>query len=200
MKNILTLFMFSFVIMSCSNNQIFINSLKNPSVSIRFKFDKRLNLKSTSGIRARTIDDIKSYNIFLSSDFSNPTAKGANPFGDNNVLKVNSSQVVENRVVTFENIPVGGPYYAFISAYDSEISSASRNNITEVDTSLTSTDKNFSRSYNSITVNNDKTVYVSGEDSNLVVLSLKLKNELPVNIDSSVTLNDLPVPDYGVLQ
>lgn len=160
---------------SCSNysNNITtsINSVnKSTTNSVSFKF----SLKATSAQR------IKSVSAYLSNNYNNPDLAGSNPLGDNNVLNVN----VINGVVTFsfKNIPVGGPYYCILSAYDTSAESTTGNNITNIDNTVLSSEKRIARSSNGVTVTPSGLVFSDGGTKLNLKLKLKPTNGLGTEI------------------
>lgn len=185
-----------------NNNLVQITNKKGASIQVSFLFDKNFKTKSISGEAAKNLNDVKSYDIFLSSNYDDPLANNTNPFGNSTVLRINAANATENNSVnvTFNNIPSGGPYYAVVAAYDGLITDKSRNNITELDNTIISSNKRFARSDNSVVVNTDLSTTISDKKSSLNISVLQLQNEKPVSIDSSVILTDLPIPDLSVSQ
>lgn len=185
-----------------NNNLVQITNKKGASIQVSFLFDKNFKTKSISGEAAKNLNDVKSYDIFLSSNYDDPLANNTNPFGNSTVLRINAANATENNSVnvTFNNIPSGGPYYAVVAAYDGLITDKSRNNITELDNTIISANKRFARSDNSVVVNTDLSTTISDKKSSLNISALQLQNEKPVSIDSSVILTDLPIPDLSVSQ
>lgn len=130
--------------------------------------------------QATALSRIKSFEAFLSSNFSNPFASGANPFGDNVKVQVNNSGTTT--VITFSAIPAGGPYFAVIAGFDNVIGATPRNNITRADATLASTDKKWARSSNTITVSTTGIIFSNGGTELNTDLKLDAFNNVGVTI------------------
>ena len=112
---------------------------------------------------------MKSVSAFITSNYDEPFKSGSNPYGDNYIL---SSDIRDNSlIITFKNVPSGGPYYAVLSAYDDFISNQNRKNITKEDLTIVSTKNQWSRSSNSVMINNSQLSFSDNSKS----LKVKLK-------------------------
>ncbi len=159
------------VLSACSTN---VNQSKQ--VDTRPNTDN--NIKLSFKTKALVDNKVKSIEAFLSSNPSDPFASGANPLGDNTILKTNIVSG-SNTTLSFSGFQGGGPFYAFIAAFDDLIDSPTRNNITRVDNSLISTDKKWSRSFNSVTSN---LIYSDGGSQLKVKLQLEIFNQTDISV------------------
>jgi hypothetical protein len=137
----------------------------------------------SDAVYPKTGADVQAYWIFLTRNYNDPFAPGANVLGQ--ILKFN--KVTVPNPVVFSNIPAGGPYYAVASAYDGVIGDPLSNNITEPDNSLPGLDKKWRRSANSVNVNGQAAVY--SDRSNSLSIQLYLKFGVPAAVDHSITVN-----------
>lgn len=168
------------------------------SKEVNFKYKSIINLrianlasfktKSSSSVPEAILSDVKSLSIFLTTNPTDPFATGANPFGDGVMI---SYDTIGN-TMRFVNVPVGGPYYAVIAAFDDFAASPTKNNITEVNPALTSVDKKWYLSTNTVNVLPSNVLLFSNHpNSNLILdVNLFLRKPLPNNISTSVTVFD----------
>jgi len=165
---------------------------------IKFLIKPAFSTKASSGVvKEKTFSDVKSFSVFLTTNQANPFAPGSNPFGDGFVFEVNKD--LNNSTVTISDVPVGGPYYGVIAAFDDIVGSPSRNNITETNPFLQSDDNRWLVSSNSVTVNTDLTLTYSGAlSSNALETSLQLQNAVPPRIEIGITPTDGNLP--GTIQ
>ncbi len=130
--------------------------------------DTTFKTKSSSdGSPAKDISQVKSYSAYLTTDYNDPFASGANPLGDNAIIQVNSGSGGSATII-FSNIKRGGPYFAVIAAYDDVIGSNNRTNLTKYDPSIVSAEKNWSRSNNSVFIQPSGNLVFSDGGSELV--------------------------------
>lgn len=209
---LLSCILFSTFLLSCSFNNATIP--QSSKIDKKLDFSKKLknsitvtinhlpndfNTKaSTDGQAGKVLADVKSYEVFLTKNFNDPFATGANPLGDNNSIKVNSSNQT-SQVISFSNIPSGGPYFAVIAAFDDFSTSSTKKNITQPDTSILSNDKRWARSSNSVTVDGNFNLTYSDNAGTITVGNLQLQNFASVNIDSIIILNNYGTQPLGGL-
>lgn len=144
--------------------------------------NKSFNKKAiTDAVFPKTSIDVKSYQIFLTSDFNNPFTTGANVSQDT-IYKFSSTR----NTFTFRNIPDGGPYWAVISAWDGTESDPLAQNITEPDLTLLSIDQKWARSTNTVTVLSKIPTY--SDSSNSLNLNLQLKQGVKASVDMEVSI------------
>lgn len=116
---------------------------------------------------------IKSVDAYLVTDPKNPLTS--------TVAKYNSDINNGNINVSFSNYPVGGPYYLALQLFDDITSSKSKKNITAVNSSILSTDKQFDISLNSV-IYSVNLVYSDGSNSLKIEVNLVNYNDLPINV------------------
>lgn len=159
---------------------------------------KQFSTKASSdAVIGKTSTDIKSFTAFLTTNYNNPFASGANPQGDGVVLKVDVNQSGTTTIV-FNSVPQGGPYYAVLAAFDNTVNN-NGNNITKPDNTIQSIDKNWARSTNNVTVLADGSLKFSN-NSNQLDISLNLLESKPNNIGFGITITPgktLPVTGRG---
>ncbi len=175
-----------------------LNKVKGSQIKVQF-ITSTYNSKAYSNATLPKKNlDIKSYKIFLTTDYPNPFTSGANAFGDGNVYSINRSISNDNPII--ENVPDGGPYYAVVAAYDDVMENPGANNITKPDDTLLSIDKKWARSINTATVNIGGTVSYS-DGSGALQIKLSLQHGIPPWVESSATIlpgdpyTDLPTID-----
>jgi hypothetical protein len=134
----------------------------------------KANVRLTFKAKADTFSRVKAFEAYLTTNYNDPFAHGANPFGDNVRVKVNI--VDGNAVINFNNIHGGGPYFAVVAAYDDVIENPARKNIVKRDGTILSTDKKWSRSVNSVHVVGSTLNY--SDNGNELTINMKLE---PVN-------------------
>lgn len=196
MKTKLAFFTISSIFFSsCSNNTIISSArfyghanIKKNSIqrtaNITLEIPKLIfkTKASSSAKLGKNISDIKSYKAFLTTNFSNPFIAGSNPKGDGVQITANVNPL-ENTIITFSSVPQGGPYYAVLAAFD-----ASNNNITKLDQTIQSTEKNWARSKNNVTVLSDGSLKYSNSLNNLDIV-LMLLEATPLSIGLNLTIN-----------
>lgn len=136
----ITLSLVSACNLSTNNLQVIQNIEKiNNQVQIKIN-TKSFSTKFLAPISPASVSDIKSYKVGLTNNILDPLN---NLISDPIIVNISSHSVSD--IVTFKNIPVGGPYYAVIQALDENgnILNENQNNI------------NYSLSVNSVTVNSD---------------------------------------------
>lgn len=142
--------------------------------------------KSNSSISEASLSDVKSITAFLSTNPTDPFATGSNPFGDGVSI---SKNYTGSNIISFMNVPVGGPYYAVIAAFDDVTGSITKNNISEGNTSITSADNKWYISINSVNVLPSRNLAFS-DTSNKLEVSLILRKPQPNSIGTVITIND----------
>ncbi|MFN4150225.1 MAG: hypothetical protein ACK4IX_04725 [Candidatus Sericytochromatia bacterium] len=182
------------LLISCNSqpNNFFSNKIINKEVNFRdgstieinisniFKFET----KSNDSIFQATLEDIKSFSVFLTTNSNNPFATGSNPFGDGFMISTNT---ITNNIIRFPNVPIGGPYYAVATAFDDISSSLNKNNISEPNTSLISTDNKWWVSNNTVNVlPSNRLVY--SDSSTALNIDLVLRKPVPHSITSGITV------------
>jgi hypothetical protein len=197
-KNKLLLLLISAFVVSLSSCYSKIENNNSPSISkeVDFKSGATVNLKisdlkefttkSTSSTPEATVSDVKSITAFLSTNPTDPFATGSNPFGDGVSI---SKNYTGSSIISFMNVPVGGPYYAVIAAFDDVTGSITKNNITEGNTNITSTDNKWYVSGNSVMVLPSRNLAFSNTSTALDI-NLVLRKPFPNSITSAVTISD----------
>jgi len=139
-------------------------------------------------VAPKGLSDVKSFSAFLTTNFNDPFAVGANPQGNGVLTDVNYGGN-GSVTITFSSVTSGGPYYAVIAAFDNFVGSSPRNNITNPSPTITSTDKAWARSSNGITIQPDGTfVYTDG--SNDLKADLTFKDGSPNSADLQIVVTD----------
>jgi hypothetical protein len=146
----------------------------------------------SDAVQPKTNADVQAYWIFLTDNYLDPFAPGANVSGP--IKKFNKSSAPDP--VVFNNIPNGGPYWAVASAYDGVIGDPLSNNITEPDTSLNSLDKKWRRSANSVSISGSTATYSDATNSLSIALYLKFGVPAAVDTSFSVNLGNQPPSEY----
>lgn len=147
-------------------------NISNPDTiakNIKIADKHSLNLS----FRLKAVSRVKSFEAYLTTNFNDPFASGANPFGDNVRTKANVGPVSTD--INFPDVPAGGPYFAVIAAFDDVIENPERKNITQIDKTILSNAKNWSRSSNSVTISS---VPLFSDKSDGLKVNMKLA---PVN-------------------
>lgn len=127
---------------------------------------------------AQSISRIKSVDAYLVSDQNNPLTSNVYSNGFKYQTDVNNGNIN----ITFSNYPVGGPYYLALQVFDNTVSSSQRNNITAINNSINSVDKQFSISTNSVTYSGILT-YSDATNSLNIAINLLEYNDLPINLN-----------------
>lgn len=187
----------SLLTFSCTNNivsnqSVFIKKDVNFSGNFQVKLkisNNTFNTKATSsdGIKPKTIADVKSYSAFLTTNFADPFADGANPNGNGFVTNVDVSDATTS--IVFRNVPRGGPYYAVIAAFDDISSSDSKKNITRSDASIIANEKQWARSSNSVTILPSGSITFS-DDSSQLKAELYLEEGMVNRLGIDITVSD----------
>ena len=134
------------------------NITKGANISLKINHNNFNTKASLDGVFAGTVAQIKSYNVHLCTDPEAPTNTmlvGSN-FSFNKADTIMESG--QSSQVTFVNVPVGGPYYAVVSAYNDFADSSLRVNLNKPMPYRLEESKNVAVSSNSITVNSDLTL------------------------------------------
>lgn len=144
------------------------------------------NTKSNSSVVEASLSDVKSINAFLTTNPTDPFLSGSNPLGNGVMI---SRNYVGNSIISFTNVPIGGPYYAVVAAFDDVTSSSTKNNITNPNLTLTSIDNKWSISGNSVNVLPSRNLAFSNTSTTLDV-DLILRRPLPNSISTAIIVND----------
>lgn len=173
MKNILLLITLILFI-SCTNQINKLENIKKESIiSNRPKTNINFKLKANNNL----IVYVKSIKAYLSKS---PTDPFDNFYQDNYFF---STDIINNSVsFSFPRVRIGGPYYVYLSAYDNLSNNENRKNITIEDNNLTSTEKKWSRSINSITISPEGKVNFSDNGKSLKVNLKVLLNQTGIGI------------------
>jgi hypothetical protein len=179
---------------SCNSqpNNFSSNKIINKEVNFRDGSTIEINIsnifnfktKSNDSTPEATLDDIKSFSAFLTTNPTDPFALSSNPLGDNFI--VSSDNVTANKI-RFSNVPIGGPYYAVVSAFDDISTSTTKNNISESNISLTSSDNKWWVSTNSVNILPSKQILYS-DLSNALNVDLVLRKPVAHSITSDITI------------
>lgn len=153
------------------------------SVSVRIGGSSTgFNTKTVLPVAPALIKDIKSYSVGLCTNPSDPlNSVAAGPVSVNR----DGTVLASPHNITFINVPVGGPYYAVVSAFDGL--NGTGNNITE--SFAANTGIKAAVSSNSVTVNNDLTLNPSGQ---MLFVNLKLQGSKPGDEDFKVGFGTAP--------
>jgi len=151
---------------------------------------------NSSAIPGKTFADIKSFSAFLTTDYNDPFAPGSNPKGNGVIVNVNVT-TTGSALINISNVPVGGPYFAVVAAFDDVVGGASRDNITVPDSTIcnnpsvscSSSDISWSRTSNNVTVSPSGSIIFNGGGSQLLA-NLNLLGGVPDTIGAVVTLVD----------
>lgn len=193
-----------FFISSCSFNQpvnikdsieltqkdLKITRVEKAKINIIINQYKPFEKKAYSGvILPKKINDVSLYKVFLSKNLSNP-------FGSSDMITEIKSIVpdldTKQGSAVFNNIPDGGPYYAFVSAYEKVITnndgieSEEFINITEPNNNLESIDKKWYSSLNHVNVSLGNTVF--SDSSSALKTTLNLQAGIPSKVDNSIQI------------
>jgi len=169
----------------------------NPKTGVSASFiinsNSNFKIKETkSAIAPKTQADVKSYDIFLTNNPTNPFASGANIFGDGIKFQVDNTSL-NPIVVTMYNLPVGEHYYLAIAAFDDIIkNTATRKNITKINSFIDSSveeEKKWAVSSNCLTVASDYTLTYSGDGSTMFEVYIKLDDGVANEIDTKININ-----------
>lgn len=179
---------------SCNSqpNNFSSNKIINKEVNFRDGSTIEINIsnifnfktKSNDSIPEATLEDIKSFSAFLTTNPTDPFALSSNPLGDNFIV---SSDNVTYSKIRFSNVPTGGPYYAVVSAFDDISTSTTKNNISESNISLTSSDNKWWVSTNSVNILPSKQIIYS-DLSNALNVDLVLRKPVAHSITSDITI------------
>lgn len=200
-KNITIYMIFSLFISGCINLTTLQTSLEVEKVNLIINQNKVKSNNQSSKVKIeidnygfivkaysdavlpQTNINVKSFWVFLTSDYNNPFTVGANPLGDGNIVKINKQQV---NSITFNNIPSGNTYWAVIAAFDSTIDDLLAVNITKPDPTLFSNDKRWSRSINSVTISGFTPNY--SDSGNALKVKVFLQPGIAASIDTSIVV------------
>ena len=163
------------------------------TVNIKIADLVTFNTKSNSSIPEASLTDVKSITAFLTTNPTDPFATGSNPFGDGVSISTNYTG---NNILSFYDTPVGGPYYAVVSAFDDVSGSLTKNNISEINVAITSVDNKWYVSTNSVNVLPTRNLAFSNTSSTLDV-SLILRKPIPDSIGAVITVSD---GTHGIVQ
>jgi hypothetical protein len=159
--------------------------------------EKGLRTKSAanvSGYVGNSFTDIRSFSAFLTTNYNDPFAAGANPKGDGVMVNVDIT-TTGTATINFNNIPPGATYYAAVAAFDDVLANVTRNNITLSDATIcnnpsvscSSSDKSWARTNNNVTISSNGTFSFSNGASELDV-DLNLLGGQPASLSSDVSL------------
>ena len=194
----LLLFLISAFVVSFSSCYSKLEPINSINKEVSFKYTTTINFKianlhsfktkSSSSVLEALLTDVKSLSAFLTNNPTDPFATGSNPFGDGVIVSYDSI----GNIMRFVNVPVGGPYYAVVAAFDDFAASPTKNNITEINPALTSVDKKWYLSTNTVNVlPTNVLVFSNPPNTNLMLdVNLILRKPLPSTITSSITIND----------
>ncbi|MFN8576524.1 MAG: hypothetical protein U0354_06680 [Candidatus Sericytochromatia bacterium] len=141
-------------------------SVTNNTIKPEIKFT--FSLKNSNEVSL-----IKSVNAYLVTDPKNPL---------NSIVAKYQSDVSNSRIfIGFSNYPTGGPYYLALQVFDDINSSINKKNITAINSSINSTDKQFDISLNSVNYSNNL-IYSDGSNSLKVEINIINYNDLPLNV------------------
>lgn len=160
------------------NNKSDLSVSSNQEIKLSFKLQDAASLSRVKSVDAYLVTNTASP---LTSNVYTPSFKY-------------QADVVNGVInITFTNFPVGGPYYVAVQAYDDLKGSATRNNIT----ALNSNNIPFAVSTNSVTYANNSLTYSDASSSLNVSINLIPYNNLPVNVTpvkgTDVTNNDISI-------
>lgn len=164
-----------------SIEKTFVDKAKNlGSVKISIK---NLGFKTklySDAVLPKAFADVKSYKIFLTSNYADPL---------NNIVLGSMNWVdskTNNQVITIANVPNGSNYFGVVSAYDDVSNSLTALNITEPDTTIMGLDQKWARSTNSVNISGDISVYSDGSTS--LSIALPLKHGVPASADTNISV------------
>lgn len=141
---------------------------------------------------AQSMSRVKSVDAYLVSNPNDPSSSNIYP----DKFKYQVDVVNGNINITFSNFPSGGPYYLALQTFDDIISSSERKNITAMNNSITSTNKQFAISVNSV-IYSSSIVYSDGSNSLNIAINLLEYNDLPINL-SPENGNNTPTNNISV--
>jgi hypothetical protein len=180
------------------NSFLKVNRIKKADISIVINQSKAFEKKAIAeAILPKTKYDIALYRVFLSKN-------KLNPFGSSDMITQVKDVLPDTETfqgsVIFSNIADGGPYYAFVSAYEkittnnNGVTTESFINITKSDSNLQSIDKKWATSINSVNTNLGNNTFSDSTDS--LKVTLNLQAGIPSRVDSSIRLfSGAPVSD-----
>lgn len=181
-----------------------VTKINKSEISIVINQTKSLNTKAYSdAILPKTKFDVSIYKVFISKNKLNPFTTG------DMITEIKTINVVADSTapasVTFTGIPDGGPYYAFVSAYEKYITNfdgiPEENfiNITRADNNLLSIDKKWATSSNNVNI--VSVVNTFSDKSDALKVSLNLQDGVPSSVDTAVRLyTGAPVSGNPVIQ
>lgn len=157
------------------------NSKSGADVTIMINKKAFTKKAITDAVFPKTSIDVKSYQIFLTDNYNAPLENIVR----GRIYEFNSDS---GSSFTLTNVPDGGPYWAVISAWDGLIDDSLAQNITEpdLDPSLLSIDKKWSRSTNNVTIVSKTPSY--SDSSTFLTNSLQLKQGIKAAVDTSVSI------------
>lgn len=162
------------------------------SFSLTIKGDKSFNTKASSDGALRTIAQIKSYYVALCTNPGAPISSKL--YGTHFQIDRNMVAPIPN-VITFTNVPTGGPYYALVGAY-SDISTGSGINLTKTTNYSVDGPLQFALSSNSVTVMPDLKLSPPGT---VLTVNLQLEDSVGASIDTEITPADGTIGLFGAL-
>lgn len=155
-------------------------------VNVKISNFNNFATKSNSSVAEANSDDIKSLNVFLTTNSRDPFAIGSNPFGNGSIVA--KDNFIQNSIMV-SNVPVGGPYYAIFAVFDDVNSKINKKNITEPNLYFTSIDNKWAISVNSVTVLPSRNLVFS-DSSNTLNVTLIMRKPIPSNITADITISD----------
>lgn len=163
-----------------------INFRDGSTVNLKISDLVSFNTKSNSSAIEASLSDVKSISAFLTTNPTDPFSVGSNPLGNGVMI---SRNYVGSSIISFTNVPIGGPYYAVVAAFDDVTSSTTKNNITDPNLTLTSIDNKWSISGNTVNVLPSRNLAFSNTSTTLDV-DLILRRPLPNSISTAIIVND----------
>jgi len=168
------------VFTACSNNIQKNNQLDKVSsiISSEVKTPVKANLNFKIKGNPELLAYVKSVKAILSNSSTDPLS---NVYTDGSFF---TTDLVNSTITfTFKNVPVGGPYYVYLAAYDNIFTNSTKISLAIDDNNLISTDKKWSRSLNTLTISPTGVVTFSDNGTSLKV-TLKIKaNNTGININ-----------------
>lgn len=161
------------------------NSKAGASITLKITTDSFGTSASKDGESAKTQADVQSYSAFLTTNKTSPFAVGANPNGDGVMVSVDKGTTGPPVSITLTNLPVGGPYFAVVAAFNAPMNNIQRKNITNPNKAITGTDNKWSISLNTVTVLSNLSLSFS-DQKNLLEVKVQLENTLPPVIETEI--------------
>lgn len=166
------------------------NITKSINVSISKKNFETKQLGYSNAILPKKYNDIEYLKIFLikETDYLNPFQTGANIFGDGIYKIFNKTTNFED--LEIDNVPVGNTYKAVVAGFD-----INNLNITKDNNYLSSLDKKWFLSNNTVTVSENSVNYSSGSS---LVVDLYLEDGEGAKVNSSITISNSDIDTEAI--